>query len=328
MLGTALLAGAAVLAIILVLRPPTSSSGTAAANGTEVAQDLGTQEQTEDGARAAAQQTLDAYAGGDYGAFWDRWTTASQALMGREDFIRMHTECAQPAQGVRFVVGAVTVTGTTARVGVTRLIAATTFDFTFEDGAWRYVLPAEQQAEYRKGVDQIVRERKASNQCGRDALKLTPVPMPTPSSDAPTSAAPPAAATKVGQPVQVGDLTFTVTRVEQGAQLKEPITNKPVQAQGQWVLVHVSVTSHASKAIPILGGRQALVDDQGRAYRQDAQAANYDMGDLALVIKPINPNQTLTGAFVYDVPAGSRPTALELHDYAQADSPAVKVSLS
>ncbi len=327
-LTVAAVACTAVVTIILMISPSSQMlSGTGSAGDTSVtAVDLPTQEQTEPAARAAAQQAFDLYSGGSYGEFWDRWSTESQALISRDDYLRLHEQCEQPAENLRFTINSVTVDGSTAKVNANRLIASFTFDFTYQDEAWRYVLPADQQKEYRtKGVDQIVRERKASNLCGQDALRLTPVP--TQPSVTPTPAVPPAAAAKAGQPAQVGDLTFTVTRVEQGVQLKEPITNKPVRAQGQWVLVHVSVTSRASKPVPILGGRQALVDSQGRSYWQDSQAANYDLGDLALTIKAINPGQALTGAFVYDIPADTAPATLELHDYAQANSPAVKVTL-
>jgi hypothetical protein len=43
----------------------------------------------------------DDYDGGVYGPVWDRWDARSQAIIGRADYIRRHTECPDSPQSVR-----------------------------------------------------------------------------------------------------------------------------------------------------------------------------------------------------------------------------------
>ncbi|MET8332179.1 hypothetical protein [Streptosporangium canum] len=131
--------------------------------------DLPEQEQTEAGARTAAQEAFDLYSSGSYGEFWDRWSAQSQQLVSRDDYMRLFKLCPQIAQNLRFTIASVTVNDTTAKVQANRLIGGFAFDFVYEGKAWRYVMPADQQQEYRsKSVDQMAQERLSSQlkQCG------------------------------------------------------------------------------------------------------------------------------------------------------------------
>ncbi|MER7131310.1 DUF4352 domain-containing protein [Streptosporangium saharense] len=297
-LGTALLAGAAVLAIVLVLRPSTGPSGTAAANGTEevAQQGLGTQEQTEDGARAAAQQAFDLYSGGSYGEFWDRWSTASQALITRDDYLRLHRQCEQPAEGVRFTINSATVTGTTAKVQANRLILALTIDFVYENETWRYVLPADQQQEYRtKAVDQIVQERQAARLCGKDALKLTPAPTPA-------ATTPPLTAAKVGEKLTLTGLSNTIEVTVDRVIAKGASTNQYLHAQPGNRLVGVEITIKNIGATtytdsPLISA--ALIDADGRQYR--VSPADLREG-ASLGAVSISPNDSRKGMIVFEAP--------------------------
>ncbi|MBO3750520.1 hypothetical protein J5X84_30970 [Streptosporangiaceae bacterium NEAU-GS5] len=118
------------------------------------------------GARTAAQAIFDKYTSGDYGGFWDSWSSASQELISREDYLRLFQLCTPLAVGLRFEIAGVTVSGDAARVAVNRMFASTTYQFLYEDGRWRYTPDEQTRADYRsKTVEQMTSERQAAQGC-------------------------------------------------------------------------------------------------------------------------------------------------------------------
>ncbi|GII79079.1 hypothetical protein Sru01_40610 [Sphaerisporangium rufum] len=187
------LALAAVIAIcattiVLVLDQPSGDPSEYHPNlaGVALADDGEPQPDTEAGARAAAQTLFDSYAAGDHGAFWDGWSSDAHNLISRGDYVRLFELCKPVAQGIRYAVQSATVQGDTAKVQVTRLIAAFTYDFRYENGRWRFVPEAETQAEYRsKTVEQMVAEKQAAGTCANGS---TPPSAPTATSVPPDAA--------------------------------------------------------------------------------------------------------------------------------------------
>ncbi|MEW9531920.1 hypothetical protein [Microbispora sp. NPDC049125] len=165
---------AVVLGVLLVMKPsgtattPAAAAASApAARPTSAPSRRPVQPKTRGGARAAAQKAFDLYTTGQYGPFWDRWTSGAQRLVSRRDYVRRFKLCPNVAEGLRFTISAVSVTGNHAKVTAARSIATFVFDFLYERGAWRYLPPADQQQEYQtKSVDQIVREERAAGTCG------------------------------------------------------------------------------------------------------------------------------------------------------------------
>jgi len=124
------------------------------------------QPRTEAAARQAAKTALDSYAAGNYAAFWKSWDKESQQVVSLRDYVRLFQMCKPIAEGLRFNINRVDVTGTTATVEVTRLNMAFTYTLSYEDGRWRFVLPDDTRAEYQgRTVEQIAQERKASGRC-------------------------------------------------------------------------------------------------------------------------------------------------------------------
>lgn len=123
---------------------------------------------TEDAARAAAKEQLDAYAAEDYVGAWDMWTAAGQAAISREEYVRLHELCPQTAAGVAFEVQSVRLEGdgTSATVRIGRMGAVATFKMHYEQGQWRWQPADDAIAGYAKGVDAVVAERKADGLCG------------------------------------------------------------------------------------------------------------------------------------------------------------------
>ncbi|GII88290.1 hypothetical protein Ssi03_62800 [Sphaerisporangium siamense] len=184
--------------IVLVLNPTSGSQEERSPNLVAVApaDDAEDQPHTEAGARGAAQKLFDAYAAGNYGAFWDGWTIDAQGLISRRDYARLFELCKPIAQGIRYNVQSAMVQGDTAKVQVTRLIGAFTYDFKYEDGRWRFIPEAETQADYRsKTVEQLAAEKQASRTCANSTA-----PPSAPPAVQPTTSAPPAETQQTSQP--------------------------------------------------------------------------------------------------------------------------------
>ena len=116
----------------------------------------------------------------------------------------------------------------------------------------------------------------------------------------------------IGSTVRDGTFEFTVTSVEPGvARVGGSAVNK--QAQGQFVLVHVTVTNTGDQAQWFFASNQTLVDTQGRQHSADESAAIY-LDDY--ITAEINPGNSVQGTVVFDIPADAVPASVELHDSA------------
>lgn len=105
----------------------------------------------------------------------------------------------------------------------------------------------------------------------------------------------------IGTAVSSGDLSFTVTKVETGV---ASVGSSSIghSAQGQYVLVHVSVANTGKKSETLSASQQLLVDTQGRQHETDSTASMY-LGEDSLIFEEINPGNTATGILIYDIPA-------------------------
>lgn len=163
LIGAVTLLLAAVAALLIVFTD-TGSGGTSLLGGGQQAQ--AAQDKSESTVRRVAQQAFDAYSAASYGEFWDLWSQEGQEAISRDDYVSVFEQCPQVAQNLRFTIGAVTVTGDSAKVQANRLIGAFTFDFAYQDERWRYVPQPEQMAEYQsKSVDEMVAAKKAAGTC-------------------------------------------------------------------------------------------------------------------------------------------------------------------
>ncbi|MFC4603145.1 DUF4352 domain-containing protein [Rhodococcus kronopolitis] len=161
---------------------------------------------------------------------------------------------------------------------------------------------------------------------GGDKDEATPAPtaaapaqadgQPVAPAAAPAAAEPAAADTSaagIGNPVRDGKFEFTVTNVESG--LSELGDNPYLveKAQGQFVVVTMTVLNTSDKPKSISPGSQKLFDAQGRTFTADPTAAlNLDT-DVA-IWDEINPGNSVTMKIVYDMPADAAPASMELHD--------------
>lgn len=136
-------------------------------------------------------------------------------------------------------------------------------------------------------------------------------------------AAPEDAAIGIGQPAADGDFSFVVSGVD--CSLTE-IGNEyfNTKAQGQFCVVSLAVTNIGDEAGAFFGDNTKLLNAEGQEFSADTEAAIY-LDESDSLFAEINPGNTLNSKVVFDVPAGTTPASIELHD--SAFSGGVTVSL-
>lgn len=91
--------------------------------------------------------------------------------------------------------------------------------------------------------------------------------------------------------------------------VNEYVTEK---AQGQFVLVRMTVRNTGDRAQSFTTSAQKLVDAQDRQYSVDDMATiTLDQG---VAFEQINPGNSVEATIVFDVPQGTVPAVLEVHD--------------
>jgi Domain of unknown function (DUF4352) len=110
-----------------------------------------------------------------------------------------------------------------------------------------------------------------------------------------------------GTPVRDGPFEFVVS----GVTKPSPVRGDPLP-RGQWVVATVTVRNLGGGAQQFHVNHQKLVDSAGHTYAGDAQAA-VAMNKHSMVIE-VTPSSTITMKLPFDVPAGTLPATIELHD--------------
>lgn len=116
------------------------------------------------------------------------------------------------------------------------------------------------------------------------------------------------AAAGIGEPVAVDGVELTVTEVERGV---DSIGDEyfGAEAQGEYILVHVSVSNQGDEEVSVWSEDFVLTDDAGTEYSTSDDDWYLDE---PLIIESVNPGNTYTGVLLYDVPEGAEVTTLEM----------------
>jgi hypothetical protein len=117
----------------------------------------------------------------------------------------------------------------------------------------------------------------------------------------------------IGDTLNDGQFDFVVTAVEPPVEtVGEDFMAE--EAQGQFVIVRVTVTNVGDEARTLDSSSQYLYDADGRKYETSGAIFTLPDYDKAF-LQNINPGNTVTDApLLYDVPDGFVPTSIELHD--------------
>lgn len=118
---------------------------------------------------------------------------------------------------------------------------------------------------------------------------------------------------QLNEEVRDGTFAFTVTDVDITKTIGEGTNQKT--SQGTYVVVSVNVKNVGDTAQSFDGGNQKLLDIAGREYAVDG-GADYDLNkDVAAGLgADIAPGDQIAVKIAFDLPPGSHPSALELHD--------------
>ncbi|MBU9766578.1 DUF4352 domain-containing protein [Mycobacterium sp. TNTM28] len=119
---------------------------------------------------------------------------------------------------------------------------------------------------------------------------------------------------RLNTPVRDGKFEFVVKTVQPG--LAEVGDNPYLRqkAQGQFVIVTLSVQNIGDRAQGFSPSNQKLIDTQGRSFETDA-SAQIALGDSDIPVwDNINPGNAVDVSLVYDMPAAAVPARIELHD--------------
>ncbi|MBY3555788.1 DUF4352 domain-containing protein [Modestobacter lapidis] len=116
----------------------------------------------------------------------------------------------------------------------------------------------------------------------------------------------------IGQPAADGKFQFVVNGVDCSAtELGSEYFS--TTAQGQFCMVDLTITNVGDKPQSFFGDNAKLFNAQGQEFSADSEAAIY-LEDSASLYEEINPGNALNSKVVFDVPAGTAPTSIELHD--------------
>jgi len=129
-----------------------------------------------------------------------------------------------------------------------------------------------------------------------------------------TSSAGQSQAAHLNTPVRDGKFEFVVKSVQPGlAEVGDnPFLAK--KAQGQFVIVTLSVQNVGDKPQSFSPSDQKLTDAQGRSFESDSAAQIALGGSDIPVWDNINPGNTVDVKIVYDMPADATPASIALHD--------------
>lgn len=148
-----------------------------------------------------------------------------------------------------------------------------------------------------------------------------------PAAAAPTQAASPDSGIPgIGAKVRDGKFEFVVTGVERPGKTLTSQFGTTETAQGEYVIVRVSVTNIGDEAQMLDSSGQRLINDKGQEFSPSSAIMSLK-GAEKFFLQNINPGNTVAGApLLFDVARGTKIATVELHDSPFSDGVKVKVS--
>ena len=110
--------------------------------------------------------------------------------------------------------------------------------------------------------------------------------------------------------VRDGKFEFAVTNVATSQGSLGGLSDPPM---GEWFIVSVTVSNIGDEARTFSASNQKLIDSKGREFESEFWAAAALNDDSSV---DLNPGFTITFKIPFDVPPGTVPTGIELHDSA------------
>lgn len=128
-----------------------------------------------------------------------------------------------------------------------------------------------------------------------------------------------------GQPARDGKFEFTVTSASCGGSTvgDGPLAEK---AQGVFCQIKVTVKNIGDRAQMFDGSDQKVFDAAGARYSNDTAAELAANEGSPTFLESVNPGNQVSGVLVFDVPAGTKLTKIELHDSMFSDGVTVELA--
>jgi hypothetical protein len=142
----------------------------------------------------------------------------------------------------------------------------------------------------------------------------SPGPAVAPAASATASSPAATGAPGLGAKVRDGKFQFTVTGITHAKSVGDP-SGLSQSAQGEYTILHVTVTDISNVSQVLDDSAQYVYDAQGRQYTADSTADLYISGN-DVFFTTINPGNTVHGEIAFDLPPGDSAVRAVLHDSA------------
>lgn len=107
-------------------------------------------------------------------------------------------------------------------------------------------------------------------------------------------------APKIGEPLKVGDLVFTVQDAQTTKELKSVFGDKT----GYWMIVTVTVKNESKEAVTMNTSFFKLIESDGTVYETDSDSLLYLDAEDSFFLEDINPKLEKTGKVLFAIPEG------------------------
>ncbi len=132
------------------------------------------------------------------------------------------------------------------------------------------------------------------------------------------------AASKVGDTVKVGDVTWQVSNARQANQLTSQLGDSK---QGNFVVVDFNLTNDGNEALTLSSESLALFDAKGRKFQTDTDTLGYVDPNKDIFLNQVNPGVTQQGEVIFTVAPDAKNFELELGDAAVFSDKKARVAL-
>jgi hypothetical protein len=119
----------------------------------------------------------------------------------------------------------------------------------------------------------------------------------------------------IGQPVRVGEVSWTVTNATQASELKQRGFGQFGETkQGNFVIVDFNFTNNGSEAVTLDTASVTLIDSSGNKSEADPDTFGYVPPSKDIFLENVNPGVTRQGQVIFTVASGASGFKLQVGD--------------
>jgi hypothetical protein len=119
----------------------------------------------------------------------------------------------------------------------------------------------------------------------------------------------------IGQPVRVGDVSWTVTNASQASEIRQRGFGQFGETKrGNFVIVDFNFTNNSSEAVTLDSATVALMDSGGNKSEADPDTFGYNPANKDIFLENVNPGVTRQGQVIFTVAPGASGFRLQVGD--------------